>query len=179
MFDIKQFSADISRRGVVKTSNFYMTMFSPLGMTSTSRNMTMRIKAVDIPGRSAQTVGHSHYGPSYHIATGSVFTELNVNILLSEDHSEKEYFEKWMDLILGDYRNATHNYDVGFYDDYKGGATITTVSDTGTILNSVKLIDCFPTAISNVNMDWESGNSLVILPITLNFHQYEDGNRIY
>lgn len=127
-FNINEFSSELSKGGIAKTSHFEVYVTGPqdkkpkekgglinaikskiktfvkeslLGITD--RGMTSRIDSVDIPGRFLTTADYKHknYGPLIKIPYGQIYSDVNITIILSEDMKEKRYFEEWQNAIQG------------------------------------------------------------------------------
>jgi len=174
-FNINDFSSEINAKGFNKTSLYDVTFFGPNSDLDTERSINMRCISAEVPGRQVDTSHFSYYGPQRRFATNSVFVEWNCQILVSEDLSEREYFEKWMDKIMGNYRLGTPNptmYDLGFYDDYVGTIEISNYNEVGEEVKLTRLIEAWPININNIQLHWASGDDLMVLPVTFAFKYY-------
>jgi hypothetical protein len=173
--------SELNANGVAKLSNFDVIINGPAGIqdVGVERSIQMRCFVVDLPGRRVETGGAIVYGPPRKIATNSIFDEITLQIILSEDMAEREYFETWFDKIVGNYRNLQSDpnmYDVGFYDDYIGTVEITNYSESGDVIHRTKLIEAYPLNIGAESLSWEQGNQLMILPVTMYYKHYKNEN---
>lgn len=176
-FNISNFIANINKDGVIKSSNFDVLLFGPQGINDneTPKLIQMRCLEVDLPGRTVQTSESNIYGPIRKIATSSIMNDITLRFLLDEKFHIREYFEKWLDLIIGDYRTEETDgsmFDLGFYDDYVGNIEITQYNDIGEIKHKTKLLEVYPIIILEENLSWENGNQLITLPVTFCFRKY-------
>lgn len=175
-FNINDFVSELNYKGTSKSSHFQVMIFGPNidNESSVERSITMRCKSIDLPGRMAQTTNASNYGMERKVATLPLFTEVGVQIIASDTHSEREYFEKWMDKIMGPFRNGKvgpNMYDVGFYEDYIGTVNIVQFDDTGAIVHETELVEAYPIDIGQETLDWDS-TQLILLPVRFTFKYY-------
>jgi hypothetical protein len=93
-FNVNSMVSSINKSGVASLAH-YEVYINGFGDTDTERDLTYRADSVDIPGRSMTTVEHKfqNYGPVNKVAYGSVYGDVSVQFILSEDLREKEYFE--------------------------------------------------------------------------------------
>lgn len=176
-FNISDFIANVNKDGLVKASNFDVLVFGPQGINDnqTPRIIQMRCLETDVPGRTVQTSESNLYGPMRKIATSSIFNDITLRFLMDEKFYIREYFEKWIDLIVGDYRTTETEgsmFHLGFYDDYIGNIEITQYNDIGEVKHKTKLLEVFPTIILEENLSWENGNQFLTLPVTFYFRKY-------
>ena len=172
-FNINNFRAELSRSGISKTSLYEVFIFGPSNISNfdVERGVSLRAIQTDLPNRAIQTIDYKISGPGYKIGYDSLFSELNMSLILSEDHKEKIYMEEWQDLIVGSYRTgeiSQQMFEIGFYDDYKGKIIIRNFNDVGDIVSEIELIDCYPSAIGNISLSWQS-TEIALLPVTFTY----------
>jgi hypothetical protein len=174
--NLNEFVGSINYSGVSRTSYFDVLVKKPEGVgNDEARDMVMRINSVDLPGRNVATEESMYSGYPHKIATGATVSELNCTIILSEDLREKEFFETWIDKIVGPHRTGelTGNmFNLGYYNSYIGEAEITNYNELNEPRYRVKLIDAYPTTIGNVSLTWDSGNEINILPVAFTYRYY-------
>lgn len=176
--DIKTYISEVNKNGFSKPSNYDVIVFGPAGVADLDmeKRMSMRCLATELPGRDLQTIEHSHYGPNKKVASNSIYTDVTLTFILSRDHKEKEYFEKWFDLIVGPHRVSGSNetmYDLGFYDDYIGTVDITQYDEKNVKKQSTTLEKAFPISIGTVNLSWDQGNQFITLPVRFTYRYYK------
>ena len=105
-FGVNQFSAEIAKTGVARTSNFLVEIGAPGNLLNeVSRSMPLRIEQVSIPSRTLTTFAQNYYGPPREIPYRYTSSPVSLTILLSEDMREREFFMQWQDLFVGTRRN--------------------------------------------------------------------------
>jgi len=127
-FDINAFAAELGKRGTAKPYLFSVVISPPskllTEMKETQVALPLRIERVSMPRRSIETIGNTQFhGPERKIAYGVTYSNINLDILLSENMIERELFMRWQDAmfaknIRADVREQI--YDSAYYDDYKG-----------------------------------------------------------
>jgi hypothetical protein len=177
-FNINEFLANINRYGIVKPSNFTITVSKKIPEPG-EQPMVFRMMATDLPARDMLTSERRIYGPTERFGIDLVPGQIQIAIILSENFSEKDYFDRWMDLMIGKYRRAdtpagkdTNRFEIGYYDDYVGSAQITIFSDTGMAIHQVNLVDVFPKTIGQVQLSWTNGAEILILPVQFFYRYY-------
>ena len=128
-FGVNQFSAEIAKTGVARTSNFLVEIGAPGNLLNeVSRSMPLRIEQVSIPSRTLTTFAQNYYGPPREIPYRYTSAPVSLTILLSEDMREREFFMQWQDLFVGKRRNQeslpTGIYDCGYFKESVGSVTI-------------------------------------------------------
>lgn len=64
------------------------------------------------------------------------------------------------------------NGAVGYPSDYESGCTINHYNQAGGLVTSYKLHDCFLSSLSDVSLDWSSGDAIATVACTLTFRSY-------
>jgi hypothetical protein len=176
-FNINEFNAEINKHGIVKATNFDVSIFGPVADGDAQRRMQMRCLETPLPGRQAQTQETSYWGPNKKYATGVLYNDITLRFILSEDFKEMEYFEKWMDKIVGKHRKGNpgpNMYDLGFYVDYVGTIEITTYNDVGKVKRTTTLIEAWPLNIGvGVQLSWQNGQEILTYPVDFCFKYYK------
>ena len=127
-FGVNEFSAEIAKSGVARTSNFLVEIGAPEGLLIDTKSMPLRIEQVSIPSRTLTTFAQNYYGPPREIPYRYTSAPVSLTILLSEDMREREFFMQWQDLFVGKRRNQeslpTGIYDCGYFKESVGSVTI-------------------------------------------------------
>ena len=127
-FGVNEFSAEIAKSGVARTSNFLVEIGAPEGLLIDTKSMPLRIEQVSMPSRTLTTFAQNYYGPPREIPYRYTSAPVSLTILLSEDMREREFFMQWQDLFVGKRRNQeslpTGIYDCGYFKESVGSVTI-------------------------------------------------------
>lgn len=169
-FNINRFSGEINNSGIAHSGHFEVFIPRPIGLGYNNSNivepvgLAARIESIDLPGRTIATIDNYYdVGVRRNIPYGALYQDLSMSIICSEDMREKEFFEKWQDLIVGEHRNAPREstqYDIGYYDNYTQDILITRYRPQGQSTYSVKLIEAYPKIVNAMTMSWDSTEAL-------------------
>ena len=171
--NLQRFMSTMNQQPPAKTSNFEVRIFSKLGSVN---DLTFRAESVALPGRSVATTDFFDVGPQRKMGYSAIYLETAINFILSERYNEKEYFDQWIDAIVGPHRvqrnPGGNRFNAGYYDDYKGTIEIQNYSESGQPTYKTTLIEAFPINISPVQLDWSSGD-ISKLNVTFTYRYYE------
>lgn len=172
--NLNRFISTMNQQPPARTSDFEVSVHCP-GIGSIPE-LTFRADSVSLPGRSVSTTDYRDVGPQTKIGYNAIYMETSIGFILGERYNEKEYFDQWVDLIVGPHRVKSspggNRFNAGYYDDYKGTIIIQNFSNTGQPTYKTKLIEAYPLSISPVQLDWSS-NDFTKLNITFTFRYYE------
>ena len=88
------------------------------GVWGVAESLSFRIDSVTMPQRSSSPISYETYGAPYKIGGPLNYVELEFSVICSPDLREREFFLAWQDLIGGDHRTGTTDFDMGYYDEY-------------------------------------------------------------
>lgn len=172
--NLQRFMSTMNQQPPAKTSNFEVSVHCP-GIGSIPE-LTFRADSATLPGRSVSTTDYRDVGPQTKIGYNAIYMESTIGFILSERYNEKEYFDQWVDLIVGPHRVKSspggNRFNAGYYDDYKGTIIIQNFSNTGQPTYKTKLIEAFPLSIAPIQLDWGQ-DEFTKLSITFTFRYYE------
>lgn len=134
-FRIVDFTSEIGNRGFANPSYYTVEIFPPVALSRSStqdsawRNLPLRIETAALPSRQILTHDLRTIGPIRKVPYAYTTQPFTIRIILSETMYEREFFQSWQDLILGqsrkkDQASTTGTFDTGFYDDATQDAQI-------------------------------------------------------
>ena len=133
-----------------------------------------RCEKAELPGRTLATsedaVGG---GPSLKLPYDVTYNDMTLSIICSTDMKEREFFEIWMDKIIG--RGGRGNAGlVSYYSDYALGVSLKVeqLDEKGNTLIAYTLNDIYPTALTPMNASWEEPNTYQRFGVTLAYRYY-------
>lgn len=175
-FNIEEFKSQLQYGRLAKSNNFEAYVFGP-GSNDLQRNLPYRIESAEFPGRAIQTADRKIMGPQRRLGYDSILTDVNFQILLSEDFREKIYLEEWQDKIIGNYRTgqiSQEMFDIGYYDDYVGTVEVYQYDEAGIVRYKAKLLECYPIQINSIQSSWENVGTISKLNVTFHSRFFED-----
>ena len=179
-FNIQNMIAAVQKTGIAKTGHFEVQITGP-GDTNVEREMMYRAEEVEIPGRSLSTIENrfTGIGPVNKVPYDSVYGDLSIGFMLSEDMREKEYFEEWQDRMVrtGAFEDsqgprALSKYGVRYFDNYAGTVIIRQYGSAGDLRSIHTMLECYPTVIGGVPMNW-ANDEIAKLNVEFSYKQYK------
>jgi len=142
---------------------------------TTLENIDMMCNKVTIPNRDINTVDHRMYGPGRKMPYAYSFSgSIECTFYGDKFLRQRMFFENWQKKIMD---IETHN--MRYYDDYVGSMDIMQLGqfdskqdDDARVTYAVRLFEVYPQTIGSYDMDFGQNDSLVNVPITLNFRTW-------
>ena len=205
------FTGVINRTGIAKLSHFMITFSAPsttMGKSLNNNigkafqedkanrfvawdsegitNLAFRCDRVSLPGRIIVTSPYkeANYGLSREYPTNAVYQPVDATFIMSEDYSEKIFFELWQDLIIGPHRErgdlATQfgTKDLNYMDNFTCQITIHCFSEVGGREGLKEVYNCtlqeaYPRTIQDLQLDW-SANDVARLNVVFDYKYFRD-----
>lgn len=180
--------ANVRKFGIQKTNLGYVSFNLPrvfLGKPQIPPNITLlarsRAHSFPIPSVNFATSEIRRYG------VGSIekkpylplFTDINIDFIGDSDGNIHKFFYMWMNSIINftelpkqGAKKDTFSKDpfaVAFKEEYITTIELKTFNDMQEELAVIRLFDCFPTALGEIQYNWGDENTLVRFPVSFNF----------
>ena len=119
---------------------------------NTSRALTFRCDNTQLPSRTFSTT-EQKFGsnPVQKFPYQSSYNDITMTFLVSDDMSEKIFFDAWMEYI-----NPSLSFDFNFKADYTSTLTVNQYDVTNKLSYSINLIDAFPVSVNQLDLDWSN-----------------------
>ncbi len=198
-FNINQFNAEIASKGTAFQSNFdfYITLPNKLLNTGDNKqleahasmggggigySLSLRCEQIDFPGRGIQAIdGHRQmgFGTPINIPYAPLHLDISATFLCTRELEEKEIFERWQDLIVGEYRRMPSGDDIknqfnpGYYDDVVKPCMIRLrqFDQLGAVMYEIELREVYPRTINPLQANWSSSD-VHKLSVTFNYRHH-------
>lgn len=149
---ITEFVSSFNRTDVSKASRFDVFITPPASLVPGSALLTLRCESAELPGKTFMTYEHKVYGPSQKYPYQHSYNDLTLTFIVSDDMYEKDFFDKWMEII-----SPIDSYNFRYKKDYAADSvTITQYDQTGDAAYKVALIESYPIAVNQLDLDWSS-----------------------
>ena len=158
-------------------SNATLVEFLRVNGVSDIDDFSFRCEKAELPGRSIATSDDTGSGgPALKLPYDITYNDMTLSIICSTDMKEREFFEVWMDKIIG--RGGRGNAGlVSYYADYALGVTLKVeqLDEKGNTLIAYTLNDIYPTGLTPMNASWEETNTYQRFGVTLayRYHTFE------
>jgi len=144
------FKGDIAR-----PNRFDVTINAPIPLLpyiATSRDLTFRCESAQLPSRTFATTDQKFgANPIEKHAYQSNYNESEMTFIVSDNMSEKIFFDAWMEFI-----NPTISFDFNYRNDYISTLQVNQYSVDNKLTYSVNLIDAFPVSVNQLDLDWSN-----------------------
>ena len=194
---LQRFQAQINQgEGMARPNRFYVIINPPQKLVTTPggppsqlskntnndlnsaamrENMQMMCNKVTLPSRDINTAPHKTYGPKREMPYAYSFSgEIELTFYGDKFLRQRMFWENWQKTIFD---GETH--DMSYYDDYVGSIDIfqlgqfdAKADDDARVTYAVRLFEVYPQIISPIDYTYGNNNSIVEVPVTLNFRNW-------
>lgn len=104
-FTIQEFTSELNKRGVVKSSDFSVIVLPPAEMAANEPEwLSLRVESVNLPPRTVMTIEQRYHGPVRYMPYSVIFTPITLNVLCGEDMKERDFFMRWQEFVSMQYK---------------------------------------------------------------------------
>ena len=148
-----------------------------LESNQTVENIDMMCSSVTLPNRDIATAPHLMYGPRREMPYAYQYSA-NVECTFYGDKflRQRMFFENWQKKIVN-----IKSHNLRYYDDYVGSMDIMQLGqfdskqdDDARVTYAVRLYEVYPQTISAIDYTYGNNNSIVEVPVTLNFRTWQN-----
>jgi len=197
---IQRFQAQINQgEGMARPNRFYVIINPPaklqitpggppsqlgrnesnneLGSAALRENIQMMCNKVTLPSRDINTAQAKTYGPKREMPYAYSYSgEIELTFFGDKFLRQRLFFENWQKQIFD---GETH--DMKYYDEYVGSMDIFQLGqlnagddDDARGTYAVRLYEVYPQIISSIEYAYGNNNSIVEVPVTLNFRTWKN-----
>lgn len=145
---LSSFTTDVARQ-----ARFDVQIPVPLSLVqyvTSAKNLSFRCETSNLPGRSMETTFKKMgSAPQEKFPYHTMYNEVNMNFIVSDDMNEKIFFDAWMDLI-----NPSTTYNFQYKANYAVDISINQYDLTNKLTYSCLLQEAFPLQIGELDLDW-------------------------
>jgi len=131
--------------------------FSRSGNSSLSRYLSLQCEAAELPGRTLQTADVKIYGPTFKVPYQSMYADMNLTFLCTNDFYERKLFDKWMEAIMPSDTNNLR-FPKGETSRYMCNIKVIQYDEFIKKIFAVELLDAFPVGIAPQTLNWSDDN---------------------
>jgi hypothetical protein len=147
---VSSFAKDLAR-----PNRFDVTIPVPIPLLpyrATAKNLSLRCETTELPSRSFSTADQKFgTNPLEKHAYQSNYNEITMTFIVSDDMSEKIFFDAWMEYI-----NPTISFDFNYKTDYISTFTVNQYNLKNELTYSINIIDAFPITVNQMDLDWSN-----------------------
>ena len=130
------------------------------------------IQATSMPGSTITPIEVGYWGRKIKVAGDRTFDPWSVQVINDEDFKVRHALELWHNKInsLAGNRNTTGSASPS---NYKFQAEVSQYSKTGDVVRTYTFYGLFPTAISPIELNWDSTNTIETFQTNFAYDWYE------
>jgi len=131
------------------------------------RDISFLCQSVSLPGRNISTLDYMSDKGSRKQPYTFVDSEVTMSFLLTSDYYIKTMFDTWLENIFD-----TENYYVGYKKDYSTDITIQQLNKENIPVYGVRLVNAFPTSVTDITLDNSSADTAQKMSATFSFDKF-------
>jgi hypothetical protein len=140
---------------LAKANRFDVSIPVPLVLIpyrGVARTLSLRCESTTLPSRTFSTL-EQKFGsnPVEKYPYMSNYNDIEMTFIVSGDMEEKKFFDAWMEYI-----NPTYKNDFRYKTDYISTLKINQYDERNNLTYSVNLIDAYPIAVNQLDLNWSS-----------------------
>ena len=141
---------------------------APSAVDSSLSSVSLYCNVSEIPPLTLTPIERQYFGRTVKIPGDLVFADLTTTIINTEKYNVRNELEKWMEVVNGTVSN-TGEADVNFG---TGTAELVHYQKDGTSTMTYEFVDCWPTAISEIALSYDTASDIEQFDVTWAYNYY-------
>jgi len=196
---LQRFQSQINQgEGMARPNRFYVIINPPQNIVTTPggppsqlsqntqnnlssgqmrENMQMMCNKITMPSRDINTAPAKTYGPKREMPYAYSFSgEIELTFFGDKFLRQRMFWENWQKQIFNSETHDSKYYDqyVGSIDIFQLGQFDAKADDDARVTYAVRLYEVYPQTISAIEYAYGSNNTIVEVPVTLNFRTWKN-----
>ena len=171
-FDVNEIRSQLVGGGA-RNSLFQVTFVNP-ATAAADLKVPFMCRAAQIPTSQLGLIEVPYYGRKIKLAGDRTFEPWQVTIINDEDFLVRQAMEEWSHKI-NTMRGNMRDFSAASPLLYKATAEVTQFSKTGVPLRYYKFQGIYPEAVSSIDLDWNSTDSIEEFQVTFQYDWWEVG----
>jgi len=165
--DIQYFKDAFLKKGVSRPNRFLVT-FNAIGASE----INFPAETVSLPSKSFETIDEQWYGPIRNIPIGVKFeSSVLITYPVSEDQSERGFFEEWMDQVVDPETNE-NKYKAIVQGGLGSSMEIATLDMANEVTSTFKFTEVYPSNIIPTQYSAATMNDYQRITVQMNYRSY-------
>ena len=155
-------------------SNYFQVTINFPSIVRTAPNNTdvaYKAKAASMPGSTIGEIAIPFRGRKLYVAGDREYETWDVTFINDVDMTVRNALESWHEGISTAVDNIGATDPSSYYADMK----VEHLDKAGNITKTYNMIDCWPTAISSIDLSWDNENSIEEFSATFRYHYFTTG----
>lgn len=132
-----------------------------------SQTLSLRCENAVLPGRTIATTDLKIYGPAEKIPYQTSYEDVTLTFIVTGAMIEKTMFGAWLDYI-----NPIDTWNFEFKNNYVADIQITQYDILDNEIHTVQLVEAFPIAMNQLDLDWSNDNAYHKLSVTFAYRYW-------
>lgn len=158
--------------GGARPNRFRVTLHTPPALATPLPKLPFLCHASSIPSSTLGFAPLSYMGRTVKIAGDKEYDDWNVTIYNDRTFDLRNFFEKWMNGILGNVKNVT------IFDEnpinYYGSADVEQLDRKENVIQTYTMKDIFPTSVAEIELNFDSNNVVEEFQVTFAINWWEN-----
>jgi len=163
-FNLNAFKANLDK-GVARAAHYKLDVGN--------EDVSFKAVSVTAPGRSLASTPSGKFGPVQEVVHSPIYTPISATIILSPDHTERDFFSRWQDRALGRHRRGSTDFYIGYYREYADNRVvrIKQYDESGAERKSIRLVEAYPRTVGEITYSYLAGE-YATFNVTLQYRYY-------
>ena len=136
---------------------------------SDSKTLSFKIENTVLPGRTVATSDLRIYGPTEKYPYQTTYEDITLTFICTGSMVEKTLFDTWMQLI-----NPSETWNFEYKKHYVApDITIIQYDNSNNEIHKVRLIDAYPIAMNQLDLDWSNDSTYHKLSVVFAYTYWE------
>lgn len=142
------------------------------GINTVTADLSFKCRAASLPGDSVSSISIPYFGREIKVAGTRTFPTWSITVINDETFNIRNNLEVWMSAMnqhVSNLRAPTFNPPLA----YQSDATVIQYGKSGQPIKTYKLVGCFPTDITPIDLDWASGDQIEEFGVSWEYQWWE------
>lgn len=150
---ITQFISKVKTGGLARSNRYAVGMTLPQAHPGAPnlKSILLFCDQISLPGANYSTVQNRTFGEFRELPYEKLYDQITLSFYVDANMEVKKLFDDWQNIISNP---VTRTYY--YYDDYKTDITIEVQDTQDKKRYAVKLYECYPKSVGNVQLDYSS-----------------------
>lgn len=160
------------KKDLARPNRFDVRIPVPVALSyfaKTSRDLTFRCEATELPSRTLATTGMKVYNIEEKFPYQTTYNDITMTFMVEEDMMAKKFFDAWLNYI-----NPTTNLNFRYKTDYAVSLLINQYNSQNQPTYSVNLIDAYPISVNQMDLDWSIDDKYHRLVVTFAYTYWKE-----
>lgn len=169
-FNINEFVGAL-KHGGARSTLFQVFVSNPVNAGADAQ-LPFLCKAASLPASVLGVIEMPYFGRKIKVAGDRTYDDWTVTIINDEDFAIKNALEEWSHAINsseGNIRQIGSNAPSA----YRSDAFVKQYSKTGAVIREVKLVNLWPSNISEIELSWENTDAVEEYTVTFQYDRWE------